>query len=265
MPRAVALAREIAAALGAAHAQRIVHRDLKTENVMVTPDWHAKVFDFGISKRVDAGENEPSLTREGVVVGTLRTMAPEQAQGKEVDYRADLFSFGVLLYEMVTARSPFQAATTVATLHRLCYEPHTPLQEVDPRLPANLSLLVDRLLDKQPDRRPGSAGEVAASLAEISGEPQQLSAETSITLDMPRISVTGSAARSTTAAERRLVTVLSCGLVRAGGGSPDPEEMIEAMPRLQIAAVLAAPPLRGPRRAGHGRRLPGLLRRSSGA
>ncbi len=238
-PRAVALAREIAAALGAAHAQRIVHRDLKTENVMVTPDGHAKVFDFGISKRVDAGENEPSLTREGVVVGTLRTMAPEQAQGKEVDHRADLFSFGVLLYEMVTGRSPFQAATTVATLHRLCYEPHTPLKEVDPSLPANLSLLVDRLLDKQPDRRPGSAGEVAASLAEIWGEPRQSAAEASITLDMPRISEAGSAVRSSSAAERRLVTVLSCGLVRAGG-APDPEEIIEAMPRLQIAAVLAA-------------------------
>jgi predicted ATPase len=239
-PRAVALAREIAAALGAAHAQRIVHRDLKTENVMVTPDGHAKVFDFGISKRVDAAENEPALTREGVVIGTLRSMAPEQAQGKEVDHRADLFSLGVLLYEMVTGRSPFQAATTLATLHRLCYEPHTPLREVDPSLPASLSFLVDHLLDKQPERRPGSAGEVAASLAEISGEPQQLTAEASITVDMPRVSLADSTVRASSTAERRLVTVLSCGLVRAGGGSPDPEEMIEAMPLLQIAAVLAA-------------------------
>ncbi|HEY7214419.1 MAG TPA: AAA family ATPase, partial [Thermoanaerobaculia bacterium] len=191
-------------------------------------------------KRVDAAANEPSLTREGVVVGTLRTMAPEQAQGKEIDHRADLFSFGILLYEMVTARSPFQAATTIATLHRLCYEPHTPLREVDPRLPLGLSLLVDRLLEKQPERRPRSAGEAAASLAEISGEPRQPAAETSITMELPRISLADSAVRASSTAERRLVTVLSCGLVRAGGGPPDPEEMIDAMPLLQIAAVLAA-------------------------
>ena len=241
LPRAVALAREIAAALTVAHAHGIVHRDLKTENVMVTPDGHAKVLDFGISKRLGASEAEPSLTRAGFVMGTLRAMAPEQAQSKEVDHRADLFSFGVLLYEMVTARSPFTTADAAATLHRLCYEPHTPLREIDSRLPADLSFLVDRLLEKAPDRRPANAGEVAASLAALGGEPRQGTTAGSVTaLEMPPPPTPISGIHSSSGAERRQVTVLSCGLVHSTGSSPDPEEMIEAMPRLQALAAETA-------------------------
>jgi len=238
--RAVALAREIAAALGAAHACGIVHRDLKTENVMVTPDGHAKVFDFGISKRLEGREDESPLTSAGVVLGTLRTMAPEQAQGREIDHRADLFSFGVLLYEMLAGRSPFDAPDAAATLHRLCYEPHTPLSQLDPSLPADLSRLVDRLLEKRPEPRPATAAEVMSMLAAIGGESQSYTADGSVTVsEMPAPRWTTSGARSTSA-ERRQVTVLSCGLVRAAGEPPDPEEMVEVLPHLHAAAVEAA-------------------------
>lgn len=250
-PQAVALAREIAGALGEAHARRIVHRDLKSENVMITPEGRAKVLDFGISKRANASDSEPSLTRDGVVVGTLRAMAPEQAQGKEVDYRADLFSFGVLLYEMVTARSPFDAGNSATTLYRICNEPHTPLRKVDPRLPADLSFLVDRLLEKRPENRPSGIGEVAAALAALRGEPSQERTGGSVTLlEMKPGAPPVPADRSPPNAERRLVTVLSCGLVPAAGGLPDPEEMIETMPRLQALAAEAA-------RRFEGRAVPG--------
>jgi TOMM system kinase/cyclase fusion protein len=240
VPQAVALACEIAAALAAAHARGIVHRDLKTENVMVTPEGHAKVLDFGISKRLGADESEPSLTGTGLVVGTLRAMAPEQARGQEIDQRADLFSFGVLLYEMVAARSPFQGADAAATLHRLCFEPHIPLRKVDPRLPAELSFLVDRLLEKRPESRPAVA-EVMAVLAELCGEPRQDRSDGSTTLlEMPPAAAPISGSRSSAAVERRQVTVLSCGLIHAVDVPADPEEMIEAMPCLQALAAETA-------------------------
>jgi tetratricopeptide (TPR) repeat protein len=263
LPRALALAREITAALAMAHACGIVHRDLKTENVMVTPDGHAKILDFGISKRLGAGESEPSLTLTGAVVGTVRAMAPEQAQGKDVDHRADLFALGVLLYEMVTARSPFEAASAATTLYRLCYEPHTPLRKLDARLPADLSFLVDRLLEKRPEGRPAGAGEVAATLAALCGEPRQDRTDDSVTvLEMPSPVKPASGAGSPSSAERRQmtvmssaerrqVTVLSCGLVRATGGPSDPEEMIEAMLRLQALAAETA-------RRFEGRAAPGM-------
>src|SRR6185369_7385781 len=103
----VRLGREIAEGLAAAHASGLVHRDLKAENVMVTPDGHAKILDFGIAKAAGARLDAEALTVEGAVLGTLHAMSPEQARGGEVDARSDLFSLGVLLYELLTGRSPF--------------------------------------------------------------------------------------------------------------------------------------------------------------
>jgi tetratricopeptide (TPR) repeat protein len=157
------LGAEVAGGLAAAHARGIVHRDLKAENVMIDSTGHARILDFGVAKRAQAG-GEPALTATGLVVGTSRTMSPEQARGFEVDHRTDLFALGVMLYEAVTGESPFLAPTTLDTLARVCSFRQRPAVELRPELPSAVSALIDMLLEKDPCRRPQTAGAVEAQL-----------------------------------------------------------------------------------------------------
>src|SRR5258706_2958621 len=161
----VVLARDVAQGLAEAHQQGIVHRDLKSENVLITPEGRAKIADFGIAKRVLAGSEEGSLTADGRVLGTFRAMSPEQARGEPVDFRSDLFSLGVLLYEALTGQSPFEAENELAMLSRIVHGRQVPVWKVRPEVPAELSDLVDHLLEKDPLGRPRSAREVAGVLA----------------------------------------------------------------------------------------------------
>src|SRR3954471_23912111 len=161
---AVRIGREIAEGLAAAHAKGLIHRDLKPENVMITPEGRAKILDFGLAKRL---EGEASLTADHRVLGTFRAMSPEQAKGLPLDARSDLFSFGLLLYEMLSGRSPFEGSSTLETLTRICTHRQTPLREVSSAIPEGLSRLVDQLLEKEPARRPGTAREVAAALGAL--------------------------------------------------------------------------------------------------
>ncbi|MES1210895.1 MAG: protein kinase, partial [Acidobacteriota bacterium] len=138
--------------------------------VLVTPGGEVKIADFGIARRRPAADAaDESLTREGAVVGTYRVMSPEQACGEPPDSRSDLFSFGVLLYELFTSRSPFLADTPSGTFQRILTHTPTPLRTLDPSLPRELSDLVDHLLEKEPALRPWNTGDVASRLRALAG------------------------------------------------------------------------------------------------
>lgn len=164
--------REIAGGLAAAHAEGILHRDLKASNVMITAAGHAKILDFGIARAVplpgtgqEPGQ-EMTLSQTGAVVGTSYAMSPEQVLGLPLDPRSDLFSLGSLLYEMLTGEAPFRASTAAATLARVCSYRPLPARRLRAEIPAEVSALVERLLEKEPNARPQSAGEVVACLQE---------------------------------------------------------------------------------------------------
>ncbi|MEM8963076.1 MAG: protein kinase [Acidobacteriota bacterium] len=161
--------RQIADGLAEAHGKGILHRDLKAENVMIPPSGHVKIVDFGLAKPLD-DPGALTLSKTGVIIGTARSMSPEQVHGRDLDGRADLFSLGVLLYEMLTGRSPFASRSPVATMTRLASEPHQPVQVSAPHVPDRLAILLDRLLEKEPDQRPANARVLAAELADMSLE-----------------------------------------------------------------------------------------------
>jgi serine/threonine-protein kinase len=167
--QAITIGRQIAEGLAAAHAKDLIHRDLKTQNVIVTPGGQAKILDFGLAKRLGSSAPEDALTREGALVGTRRAMSPEQARGQSLDARSDLFSLGVLLYEICTGRSPFKGDSAQPTLQRVMDEPPPALRDLNPDLPAPLATLIHSLLEKDPKRRPESATAVAERLGAMEG------------------------------------------------------------------------------------------------
>lgn len=160
------IGRQVAEGLAAAHSAGILHCDLKTENVMLLPSGHAKVLDFGLARSYD-GDETGSVEKRSRVAGTPRCMSPEQARGERLSPQSDLFSLGVLLYELLTGRSPFAASTVNETVQRVLKHHPPPVRRLRPAIPEELSDLVGRLLYKPAKHRPADAHAVADELAGI--------------------------------------------------------------------------------------------------
>ena len=176
---------QVAEGLAKAHAAGIVHRDLKPDNVMITRDGYAKILDFGLAKLTEQTkpqgletppEEAPTavlrqpLSAPGLVMGTVGYMSPEQAQGKPVDHRSDIFSFGCILYEAATGQRAFESESTIDTLHKIVHASVPLVKDANPSAPADLTRIVRRCLAKDADERYQSIKEAAIELRELRRE-----------------------------------------------------------------------------------------------
>ncbi|HVO11805.1 MAG TPA: protein kinase [Vicinamibacteria bacterium] len=200
--RFLTLAIAIADALSAAHGKGVLHRDLKPDNVMLAADGRVKVLDFGLAKlRYDVPEDDDttlretqSVTQDGRIVGTVAYMSPEQAQGLPVDHRSDIFSLGILLYEMASGERPFKGGTNLSVLSSILKDEPRPVSELRPEVPRPLGRMIQRCLEKRPEDRYQSVSDLRRDLEDLQRDLQS-----------------GELLLSTTAGRQRLLSTVSAG------------------------------------------------------
>jgi serine/threonine-protein kinase len=174
---------QVAEGLSKAHSAGIVHRDLKPDNIMITRDGYAKILDFGLAKLIETQSSsitsedaatavmaQQPLSVAGTVMGTVGYMSPEQAQGKSVDQRSDIFSFGCILYEAATGNRAFEGDSAIDTLHKIIYSTPTPVTDLNPALPADFQRIIRRCLAKEPDKRYQTMRDVVNDLEDLRRE-----------------------------------------------------------------------------------------------
>jgi predicted ATPase len=228
MQKIIGIASQIALGLSKAHEAGITHRDLKPENIMISGDGLVKILDFGLAKSVaiggetlDPGGTSASLTTPGLVLGTVGYMSPEQASGKECDFRSDQFSFGLLLYEMITGKSPFHRSAALETLVAILRDTAGPIAAQNREAPAPLCWVVERCLEKDPEKRYLSTKDLSRELSAIrdglSEKPVDQVESVPSSLPVPRTGIVGREKEVASAKELllrqdvRLVTVTGPG------------------------------------------------------
>ena len=161
----VAISREIAEGLSAAHEHGLIHRDIKPENIWLEEkSGRVKILDFGLARPL---HDDARLTQRGTLVGTPRYMAPEQAAGLDVDYRCDLFSLGIVIYQMLSGKPPFRGKSLSETLKQISKSQYTPIRKLCSNVDKDLAALVAKLLSREPAARPESAADVSHALKKI--------------------------------------------------------------------------------------------------
>jgi serine/threonine-protein kinase len=232
---------QLSEALDYAHSKGVIHRDIKPANIIIDPQGGVKITDFGIA-RLETSD----LTHEGQLLGTPNYMAPERILGHKVDHRTDIFSLGVVLYEMLTRQKPFQGENLTMVSHRIVYEPFTPPRQYSPGLPPSVVAVLEQALEKQPERRYNSAGALAAKLREAL--MAAAGSETTVAARPPMLPPPPPAADS---------DVLFVPLEDTGSSTRDVAP--EAAAAAAVRAASPAPPAAAGRAAGRGRVSPARL------
>lgn len=228
--RAADVTTDVAAALSFAHRNGVVHRDIKPGNIIIAPSGQVKVTDFGIARAFGGGGTDANLTQTGSVMGTATYFSPEQAQGQSVDPRSDLYSLGVVLYEMLASRPPFTGDSAVTIAYKQVQEKPAPPSEINGRIPSSIEAIVMKLLAKDPADRYPSAEDLRADLRRFREGQPVLAMSAAGAAAAAGATVAAASAASADPGATSAVPVTAAVPPAGGGYYDDPDEAYEEPP-----------------------------------